>query len=107
MTLLFCRGARRVSARPIRRPESSRARERVATTPRHSHSHPPGTCTQYLAALAAVLPPDAVVINTSKGLHTQRLEMMTELIPAALGRASQPVVVLSGPTFAEEIMQGV
>ena len=32
--------------------------------------------------------------------------MMTEVIPAGLGR-DQPLAVLSGPTFAVELMQGL
>ena len=69
------------------------------------HAIPVQASFEYLAALADVIPPGLPIINTSKGLHTQRLQLMTELIPQALGR-SQPVAVISGPTFAEEIMKG-
>jgi glycerol-3-phosphate dehydrogenase len=46
-----------------------------------------------------LIPPDVLIISTSKGL-SQNLELMSELIPAALGR-SQPTAFLSGPSFAK------
>jgi glycerol-3-phosphate dehydrogenase len=45
------------------------------------------------------------IVNTSKGLHTERLCLMTELVTEALGR-TQPFSVISGPTFAQELMKG-
>jgi len=69
------------------------------------HAIPVQVSFDYLASLRDVIPADVPIINTSKGLHTERLQLMSDLIPAALGRP-QPLVVLSGPTFAEEVMRG-
>lgn len=45
------------------------------------------------------------IINTSKGLETSSLRLMSAIIPEALGRASHPYAVVSGPTFAKELME--
>jgi len=45
------------------------------------------------------------IVSTSKGLHSETLETMAELVPRVLGRA-QPMAFLSGPTFAKELMEG-
>jgi glycerol-3-phosphate dehydrogenase (NAD+) len=42
------------------------------------------------------------VISVSKGLYMKTLEMMCDVIPAALER-DQPVAFLSGPSFAREV----
>ena len=47
-----------------------------------------------------VIPAHVPIINTSKGLDTTSLKLMSELIPEALQR-QQPIVVFSGPTFAK------
>ncbi len=41
--------------------------------------------------------------SASKGLHSETLEMMSDVIPAALERA-QPMAFISGPSFAKEIL---
>ena len=57
------------------------------------------------AALASILPADAVVANCGKGLEDGRYrrfsQVMRELLPAAR------VVALSGPSHAEEVGRGV
>ena len=51
-------------------------------------------------ALRDLIPPDAVIVSTTKGLHSETLEMMTQVIPRALGRP-QPMCFFSGPSFAK------
>lgn len=50
-----------------------------------------------------VLPPEVPLISVSKGLELGTGKMMSEIIPAALGR-KHPAVFLSGPSFAREVM---
>ena len=69
------------------------------------HAIPVQSSFEYLSILAPLIRPDVPFINTSKGLHTQRLALMSDVVNAALGRV-QPLCCLSGPTFAEEIMKG-
>lgn len=52
-----------------------------------------------------LIPSDVPIISTSKGLHTETLQVMSELIPEALGR-DQPTALFSGPTFAKELLEG-
>ena len=47
----------------------------------------------------------AVLISATKGLETDSLERMSQVIAEETGRA-HPVVVLSGPTFAVEVVHG-
>jgi glycerol-3-phosphate dehydrogenase (NAD(P)+) len=51
--------------------------------------------------------PDAVVVCASKGLDTETLELMSEVITAELGADSGRLVALSGPSFAKEVARGV
>jgi len=46
------------------------------------------------------------VVSLSKGIETSTLCIMSELIPQCLGE-EQPVAVVSGPSFAKEIVQGM
>ena len=50
-----------------------------------------------------MLPPDVPLISVSKGLEVGTGKMMSEIIPAALGR-KHPAIFLSGPSFAREVM---
>ena len=50
-----------------------------------------------------VLPAHVPIICVSKGLEVGTGQMMSEVIPGALGR-KQPAVFLSGPSFAKEVM---
>ena len=42
---------------------------------------------EFLATHAALIPPQLPIISTSKGLNSDTLETMHEIIPRALGRA--------------------
>ena len=59
---------------------------------------------QYLSARRDDIPAHVPIISTSKGLHSELLLTMNEIIPQALGR-EQPCAFLSGPSFAKEIMR--
>ncbi len=57
-------------------------------------------------ATAPAVPPDAVIVSATKGIEPDSLRRMSEIVAEeiAIGR---PVVVLSGPTFASEMAQGL
>jgi len=59
-----------------------------------------------LAALRDHVAPTTPILCLAKGLEIGTCRNMSELIPAALGR-KQPLAVLSGPTFAVELMAGL
>ncbi len=54
-----------------------------------------------MSAAAPLIPPGAVVVSATKGLETESLLRMSELLDLVFKRA-HPVVVLSGPSFAAE-----
>jgi glycerol-3-phosphate dehydrogenase (NAD(P)+) len=49
-----------------------------------------------------LIPRDAIVVSATKGLETDSLSRMSEVIAAEIGDA-RPIVVLSGPSFAVEL----
>jgi glycerol-3-phosphate dehydrogenase (NAD(P)+) len=53
---------------------------------------------------AAHLPADVVLVSATKGLETDTLQRMSEVMREETG-ARHPVVVLSGPSFAAEVAQ--
>ena len=70
------------------------------------HAVPVQSSKQFLAGVKEHISPDTPILCLSKGLEVGSCEMMSEVIPAGLGR-EQPLAVLSGPTFAVELMQGL
>jgi glycerol-3-phosphate dehydrogenase len=68
------------------------------------HSVPVQASMQYLSERRDVIPAHVPIVSTSKGLHSELLLTMNEIIPQALGR-DQPCAFLSGPSFAKEIMR--
>jgi glycerol-3-phosphate dehydrogenase (NAD(P)+) len=55
---------------------------------------------------AASIPPHAVIVSATKGLETESLERMSQVIEEeTLSRF--PIVVLSGPSFAAEVAAGL
>ncbi len=58
-----------------------------------------------LRAAAPAIARDAVVVSGTKGLETDTLERMSQVIADEI--AGRPVVVLSGPTFAAEVARGL
>ncbi|CAE8591423.1 unnamed protein product, partial [Polarella glacialis] len=59
-----------------------------------------------LRAVSHLLPRGVPVVALSKGMELGSRRLMCDLIPQALGRdeSENPVVVVSGPSFAQEIM---
>ena len=70
------------------------------------HAIPVQQSSAALTALRNVIPPHVPILCLSKGLEVGTCRNMSELIPHALGR-KQPLAVLSGPSFAIELMQGL
>jgi glycerol-3-phosphate dehydrogenase (NAD(P)+) len=56
-------------------------------------------------AAAPHVPADAVVVSAAKGLESKSLRRMSQVIEEELGPL--PIVVLSGPSFAAEVAQGL
>jgi len=55
--------------------------------------------------LKDLIPPTTPIINVSKGIHVQTLTFMSQFVVSILNR-NHPYVVLSGPSFAKELMLG-
>lgn len=68
-------------------------------------SIPLQTCPGWLAANRDLIPPDLLCCNTAKGLYLKNGCLMSQMVSTCLGR-EQPYAVLSGPSFAAEIMIG-
>lgn len=70
------------------------------------HALPVQSSRKALQEVRKVLPENVPVIAVSKGVELGTRQLMCEVIPEALGRAPEtnPVVVVSGPSFAQEIM---
>src|SRR5207302_2093028 len=63
-------------------------------------------CRAVVADAARHVRDRAVFVSTTKGLEADTLLRMSEVITAEVG-AANPVVVLSGPTFASEVARGL
>lgn len=68
------------------------------------HAVPVQSSAKFLRGIAAHVPPSLPILSVSKGLEVSTLEMMSQVIPRALGNPRQPLVVLSGPSFSIELM---
>lgn len=61
-----------------------------------------------LVASKSSLPPDAVLVNATKGIENQTLLLMSGVAEDVLGpEVRQRFAVLSGPSFAAEVARGV
>ena len=69
----------------------------VSATPSHG-------CRAVMRAAAPYIVPGATIVSATKGLESDTLLRMSEVIAQELGPAC-PVVVLSGPSFALEVAQ--
>ncbi len=85
---------------------STDAAEALAGTDYIVHAIPVQQSSGVLAGLRDAIPPSVPILCLSKGLEVGTCRNMSELIPIALGR-KQPLAVLSGPSFAIELMQGL
>ncbi|CAK9035400.1 Glycerol-3-phosphate dehydrogenase [NAD(+)] 2 [Durusdinium trenchii] len=70
------------------------------------HSVPVQASEDFLKPLKDLIPADVPFISTSKGIHSETLETMAELVPRVLQRP-QVMAFLSGPTFAKELMDEI
>lgn len=68
------------------------------------HAVPVQSSTAFLHSIAEHVPASLPFLSVSKGLELSTLEMMSQVIPRALGNPRQPVAVISGPSFAIELM---
>jgi len=59
-----------------------------------------------IRAAAPAIPPGAVLVSATKGLENDTLERMSQVV-AEETSGRHPVVVLSGPSFASEVAQGL
>lgn len=66
---------------------------------------PAQTIRQTLGLLGPVVPPDAPAVITAKGIERETAMTLPEIVEGA--EPSRPVAVLSGPTFAAELAQGL
>jgi len=58
----------------------------------------------FLEGISTHVDPKLPFISLSKGLELNTLRTMSKIIPRALGNRRQPFIVLSGPSFAVELM---
>lgn len=66
----------------------------------------PSTAVRSVAKAAKATPGEAMVVSTTKGLEATTLKRMSEVLAEELGRLER-ITVLSGPTFALEILKGL
>lgn len=52
------------------------------------------------------VPPKAILVSATKGLETESLDRMSQVIADELG-TDRPIVALSGPSFAAEVARGL
>jgi glycerol-3-phosphate dehydrogenase (NAD(P)+) len=55
---------------------------------------------------AMFLPPGAILVSATKGIETESLQRMSQVLAEEAG-PSRPVVVLSGPSFASEVARAL
>ncbi|XP_054789049.1 glycerol-3-phosphate dehydrogenase [NAD(+)] 2, chloroplastic isoform X2 [Prosopis cineraria] len=68
------------------------------------HAVPVQFSSSFLESVADFVDPGLPFISLSKGLELNTLRMMSQIIPQALKNPRQPLVALSGPSFALELM---
>ncbi|XP_026661132.1 glycerol-3-phosphate dehydrogenase [NAD(+)], chloroplastic isoform X3 [Phoenix dactylifera] len=69
------------------------------------HAVPVQFSSSFLEGISQHVGPNLPFISLSKGLELNTLRMMSQIIPHALGNPRQPFIVLSGPSFAVELMK--
>lgn len=68
------------------------------------HAVPVQFSSSFLEGISQHVDPKLPFISLSKGLELNTLRMMSQIIPQALRNPRQPFIVLSGPSFASELM---
>eukprot|EP00741_Cyanophora_paradoxa_P013338 tig00020684_g12881.t1 len=69
------------------------------------HAIPVQHSADFLQRVSPYIPEHVPILSTSKGLEVTTLELMSSIIPRALGRPDHPTAFLSGPSFAREVIQ--
>lgn len=65
-------------------------------------------CRQVYAKLAPVVTPRTLLVSLTKGLEERSLKRMSQVLADALPRIKKPhIAVLSGPSFAKEVAEGL
>lgn len=90
---------------------STRAEDVVPQARYIVHAVPVQASREYLQRLAPLIAPDTPIISSSKGLHTESLRYMSDIVPEALGR-NQPMafircghsIVFSSPVAHQEAL---
>ncbi len=68
---------------------------------------PSHVCRGLFARMLPALEPNMIFVSATKGIDTERLMRMSEIIRAAVARRFEPrLCVLSGPSFALEVAHG-
>jgi len=70
------------------------------------HAVPVQISPEYLRSIKDKIPPNTPIICSSKGIHTENLDTMNEIIARIFGQ-NYPVAFISGPSFAKEILADV
>ena len=69
---------------------------------------PSHVCRSLYEKMLPGLNPEMIFVSATKGIDTERLMRMSEVIRAAIGPRFEPhLCVLSGPSFAKEVARGV
>lgn len=68
------------------------------------HAVPVQFSSSFLEGVADFVDPGLPFISLSKGLELNTFRVMSQIIPQALKNSRQPYIVLSGPSFASELM---
>jgi glycerol-3-phosphate dehydrogenase (NAD(P)+) len=87
--------------RPMARPQAALEDAKIVVFAVPSHGF-----RAVARAVAPALPPEAILLSATKGLETDSLQRMS-LVLHEEARAQQPVVVLSGPSFAIEVARAL
>ncbi|MBD2869641.1 NAD(P)H-dependent glycerol-3-phosphate dehydrogenase [Paenibacillus arenilitoris] len=66
---------------------------------------PSGAMREVARQAAPYLSPDTLVVHATKGFETDTLKRMTTVLSEELGRSADELVVLSGPSHAEEVIR--
>jgi len=69
------------------------------------HALPAQSTPAFIREHRSVIPQDAIFCSTAKGLYLQDKCLLSEAMESAFDR-QQPLAVLSGPSFAKQIMEG-
>jgi len=70
------------------------------------HAVPVQSSRRYLRKIAKLIPANAPILCTSKGIEKKSLDLMCEILPDILG-IDRGYAFLSGPSFAREIANGL